>query len=432
MNRYTNKTRRAGEALIFVVCCLATPQLLAAGGDTRGGPDAGNCMESNYLQWLALEQEYLEALAANDMDRLIQLKKKKEELEWFLEHGCDSRDGESSPSDDTTEAGSGGSDEPPPGGPAGGGPDSPRPGDDAPAPSIPGEDDNDSPDETPATEQDTGDPPEQSCAECGRKPEQACYTCKEGECGNHCNITQAAVKRSIETSTAWGDFTRLLSRGADKIPYARVTYDDTFTGSQEVGQECCRKCTATTPTAMPYLKTSGEGKVEGKITVVIPGTGGLGDIKQVIFNAMGTKITLISSYTIGVFMEGTISAGLAIEYKQTSCPLDDNCVSIPVGVTIPLAGGLTGRVSGGYEIEEDGVKEKHVQGGKVEGRIVSGMSIKGTINPGENCGPNTCHFGHNGIKAEAEIAMEVDVGLFKESISYTIGHTFVKPQQGPC
>ena len=272
-------------------------------------------------------------------------------------------------------------------------------------------------------------------SKCSDDLKQQCYTCKDGSCANNCQILEPAVSHKISADGNFVNLSGLLKRGINKIPYARLSLSDSFSGTNKVGTECCKNCTDETSSPFPFQEVTGEGSIAGTITVVIPGLGALGDIESPKFGPSWWYYQFKASYTVGVFIEGKVDAKANIKYKNTSCPDDDNCFTGNIGSGLKLSGGVTGRVSAAIEewyndklVDKDGI------GGKVEGRAVTGISVQATkvFTPGGTCGADKCEWGHDGVKLEAEVSLKADLLFFSEEFSFVVSKTVVAPDKGPC
>ena len=273
-------------------------------------------------------------------------------------------------------------------------------------------------------------------SKCSDDPNQACYTCKDGSCGNHCQGAEVTSKISKSTSKEWDSLKALIDKAFKTIPWARASISGSFEGSLEVGTECCQKCTSETSSPLPYEKLTGSGKLEGKVEVIIPGTGAIGDEEVWIGYFPFSDYYLVASWKFGVFIDGTISAGAGITYKNTHCPDDDNCFSGTLTAGGQLAGGLTGQASAGIEERDsDGkVTDSVGLGGKIEGRAVTGYSVTATkVFSGATCGEDKCEVGWDGVKLEAEIAYDINLPpLPSYSYSFQVSVTVVDAGKRPC
>jgi hypothetical protein len=273
----------------------------------------------------------------------------------------------------------------------------------------------------------------QDDSSCGDgSPGQACYTCKNGKCGNNCEVVEGVVKTSVSVSPQWGSLAGKLTSAISKIPWLRASLGTSFTGEQELGTECCKDCQINGP--QPYQKLSGNGKIEGKLEVIIPGTGAIGEQEVELLCLFGTSYQVFADWKFGVFIDVTVSAGAGIEYKNTACP-EPNCFSGNLSLGGQLAGGLTGGGSVGYrEVDKATEKTLYSEGvsAKIEGRAVTDYSVKVTKQFTDGCGDDTCELGWGGVKLEAEISAGISIGPINYNFSESLSVVVADPGTAPC
>jgi len=263
-------------------------------------------------------------------------------------------------------------------------------------------------------------------------PQQNCYTCKNGSCGNNCEVVEGVIKTSVSTSPQWGSLFSKTTSAISKIPWLRASFGTTFTGEQELGTECCKDCTVTGP--LPYQKLSGTGKLEGKLEVIIPGTGAIGEQEVELLCLFGTSYQVFAEWKFGVFIDVSVAAAAGIEYKNTACP-EPNCFSGSLSLGGQLAGGLTGGGSVGYrEVDKATEKTLYSEGvaAKIEGRAVTDYTVKVTKQFTDGCGDDTCVLGWGGVKLEAEISAGISIGPINYSFSESLSVVVADPGTAPC
>ncbi len=263
-------------------------------------------------------------------------------------------------------------------------------------------------------------------------PQQNCYTCKNGNCGNNCEVVEGIIKTSVSVSPQWGSLAGKLTDAITKIPWLRASLGISFAGEQELGTECCKDCTINGP--QPYQKLSGNGKLEGKLEVIIPGTGAIGEEEVEILCLFGTSYQVFAEWKFGVFIDVTVSAGAGIEYKNTACP-EPNCFSGNLALGGQLAGGLTGGGKVGYrEVDKATERTLYSQGvgAKIEGRAVTDYTVKVTKQFTDGCGPDTCELGWGGVKLEAEISADISIGPISYGFSESLSVVVADPGTEPC
>jgi len=150
--------------------------------------------------------------------------------------------------------------------------------------------------------------------------QQKCYTCKGGQCGNHCEAS--SVTQKFESTAPDFVLNALTSfpDALDASPIFTAELKPFIDMSLETGEKCCKNCG--TPGPQPYRKFSGAAGIKGVVQATIPNLG------------VAHKFPKKPTSFIGFSVKGKIfitAAGATIEvdargetnYLDIDCPGED-------------------------------------------------------------------------------------------------------------
>jgi hypothetical protein len=253
---------------------------------------------------------------------------------------------------------------------------------------------------------------EEEGALCGNgTPEQTCYTCKFGNCGNHCeaNGNTRTYEMDISGTPAW------VNRALDKlettingIPILRYSGGWSASGTVTEGEECCQDCAY--PEPVDYIKSGGTVKLSGKAQVVVPGFG-----TALSWNGEAWGFAEWSVWVVaGLGGQVEVDAAASFESKVNECS-DPSCNTISLGTNLKLDAGVIADVGGSLDLctdEEACVNVAEISGNAFVGLTAPGFAGVKTVSDA-SCGSD-CFGGSFGpVSAEARASAIIKLGLWK-------------------
>ncbi|PVZ63531.1 hypothetical protein DC094_20830 [Pelagibaculum spongiae] len=195
---------------------------------------------------------------------------------------------------------------------------------------------------------------------CSNKEGQECYTCKDGDCGNHCDESSKKIKHEffIDIFNYANDLTEGFNQSN---PFVNIyPLSGKANAFRETGEECCSDC-----------RIAGKGKYEeygGNITfdmkgvAVVPGLGYALSVRPRII--AGYQVSGIVEY--GLYIEGAIKGDGGLSGKVSEC--GESCAR--------LKANLSGTINIGVKAEL-AAKFDSCLGGVVANRCLSPSTVFG-------------------------------------------------------
>ncbi len=250
--------------------------------------------------------------------------------------------------------------------------------------------------------------------------EQNCYTCKDGDCGNHCDADKS--KTTLEPwpgVDAFADGAKAIERRINMIPYIVASINEIeANGSVENGEMCCSDC-AKGPDAREYYKYSGTVSGGAEIQAIVPGAGIAKKLDEKMIAGF-IKVSGKVVFGLGGEMSADFSAGG--NWTESACDEDEECVEVATSVNGTLGIGIQADVSGDILscsfFNSNDCNEIVALGAKAKSFINVGV----TANAKEFYGPSCSKPGEL-TGALGKIAYNGTVG-FDISVGGTIEHTY--------
>ncbi|TLM76537.1 thrombospondin type 3 repeat-containing protein [Microbulbifer harenosus] len=265
-----------------------------------------------------------------------------------------------------------------------------------------------------------------SCAGSNPGSDTGCYTCKDGKCGNHCDIDDEKEVIEIKGNPEWNRLADMVNRGVGAISGLKAQANFEFSGKREQGFECCGKCD---PETGLYTKESGNGTA-----LVAWGGGpfgpGIGKIPDVY---IGKKTRLSIRARIGIIVEGKGEGSATVEQKSSQCEDQDGCYGAGLGLTGTLTGGVGGDlVAGIFTYSSTNGSSCNAWGkpnesddcwaldlgakGSIRGTVTGSASVGANV---DSCGGANCNGSVGPVKANWSMSVAVNVYFYSYNWSYS-------------
>ena len=185
------------------------------------------------------------------------------------------------------------------------------------------------PDDTPCRICEAGNPknvPNEPVIPCGDgSPEESCLVCVNGICQQpDCDADPLKLDKSLVSWGAGGNWVDSTLKIMDTIPWLAVEISNPKAELKvQTGEECCKHCQQ--PDKGIYKQLKGDASLTGKVTFVLPGTGGIWDIdpREVL-----PGVFVSGSITFGVVGDlSDIDVGVHGQIKTTACTEENQCIS---------------------------------------------------------------------------------------------------------
>ncbi len=255
---------------------------------------------------------------------------------------------------------------------------------------------------------------------------QRCYTCKDGECGNHCEPSKDKHSSTIDLPIPVKEWSKLMTDGAKNISkFGQVDVSLTVTGggTLEQGEGCCKDCSNTEPVIQNEYDV--HASINGNLTV-------LAGIKiPAVENYSGSAGRMIIGATAGIQGAVSVKAGPTFKYTELiGCKDDESCAVISNGVNITGDLDIVGKIDAGYQewnYEKAGCNFHgsaaqrdpknalcwELQQG-VKGEVKGGLSVGANIHSTfSKCQQGGCEFNIEPIEAKYGAELQVQLWLLE-------------------
>lgn len=271
-------------------------------------------------------------------------------------------------------------------------------------------------------------------------PAKECYTCRDGNCGNHCTAKldpPSIVNGGAAVSTLDGMAKKWVDRlSASPIVNASISGIE-LKGNVEQGQECCADCTEG-PSPKSYSKYTANVDVAASITVAVPSAGVALQIPKSHFG----DLVVSGILEAGLGGRATANAGGSVEYKDSECRDNETCVMAEVKGSVKVSAGLLATASGKVEscdVNFEGWKlgqrdysfndcSELAAIGVVLGETMVSVPVEAYSRTffGEACSQDSCSgYSYGAVTATTTAAFSISIGgIFQTSVSKEIALQF--------
>ncbi|MCJ8321325.1 MAG: hypothetical protein MJK12_16925 [Colwellia sp.] len=270
--------------------------------------------------------------------------------------------------------------------------------------------------------------PEKVDSKCGEGDKEACYTCKDGECDNHCEADKDREVTNIGIPPQVIDFFTIVTKASEKFksvsPIA-VSIDVSGGGTLDQGQACCDECTEETSQPVNEKKWSVNVSINAAAKVdagvPIPSYENYqGDSRLIIKATAG----LTGVFTGKAFPKYEFSEKLECENEE---PCHDFSAQVAVGGDVYLGGDVVAahqewdnytigvdcnfKNSGKRKLAKYSICWKKIVG--ISGVIKGGSRVDlGFSSATNTCtGPTSCSFNISPIEVYFEVGVTLNLIL---------------------
>lgn len=258
---------------------------------------------------------------------------------------------------------------------------------------------------------------------CGKgTPETNCHTCKDGSCGNQCQVTEEKVRVSVGNSVLQGLFKK-TTEAVSKNPYINLEVSGIrIEGFRETGEECCADCTLG-PNPKPYEIVGGAISGSAYAVAVVPGTGGALQLPSKVYLGY---ITAGGAVEIGLGGQAELKASASYEEKKSPCETND-CKLAQLNLTTTLFAGGLARITGEIKACDDPDEEENCidilaaeAKANIGFEVPIGLTGKNYI--GDNCDKQDCFsYGIGKISFVVRAAFGITVGgIYKVDYEHSL------------
>ena len=253
-------------------------------------------------------------------------------------------------------------------------------------------------------------------------PETACHTCKDGACGNHCQVTQEKVRVSAGSDVLQGLFKK-TTEAISKNPYINMEVSGIrIEGFSETGEECCADCSLGSG-PKPYEIKGGSISGSAYVVAVIPGTGGAFSLPDKVYLGY---IVAGGKVEVGLGGRAELKAEASYSEKTSPCETED-CGLAQLDLTTTLFAGGLAKIAGSIQACDD-VKEKEgcldILAAEASSNIGFQVPIglNGKVYVGATCTKMDCYsYGIGAISFVVNANFGITVGgIYKVSYSHSL------------
>jgi hypothetical protein len=251
--------------------------------------------------------------------------------------------------------------------------------------------------------------------------EQNCYTCKDGDCGNHCDADKGKTTlKPWPGVDAFADGAEAIENSLNRVsPYVVATINALeANGSVENGEMCCSDCSKG-PDPKEYYKYSGTVSGGLEVQAVVPGTG---IAKKLDEKLIAGFIKVSGKVVFGLGGEATADFSAGGNWTESACDEDEECVEVSTAVSGTVGVGVLA------EVEGDVLSCSFFNENDCTEIVALGAEAKSLINVGFNAnakefyGPSCSKPGEL-TGSLGKIAYNGTIG-FDISVGGTIEHTY--------
>lgn len=254
---------------------------------------------------------------------------------------------------------------------------------------------------------------------------KACYTCKDGECGNHC---EASPEKEVVSLSPPPAFEKVLYEALDVLgnstPYFEVKAQVNFSLEEERGEKCCKDCSKGAD-PKPYTKSSIKGGGSLNVGFIVPGLGGIFRLPEKTYGPIvaGGKITFGPGANGKLSLTGTGSG------EKSECE-DTDCVEMEVKIGGSAAVGIffkaEGEVKACNPFDEKDCQALLAGTAEADTSVNFGASAFAKTYAGETCSKEGC-LDWKVEKVEFKAGVKYDItafGIYKYEYSTEVKQAF--------